>query len=450
MSVIQYVGDGLRNLVANIGTPRDKASHNFYALPLLTPEDALNAYRGAWLPRKIVDIPALDATRNWRGWQADGDQISAIESEETRLGVNCKVLEAMTKARLFGGAAIYIGTGDKDPSKPLNPDAIKQGGIKHLNVLTRRILMAGDIDNDAESPTYGKPSYYTISSQTVQAHIHPSRLIIFAGAPHPDPEMATGQEYGWGDSVLLSVMDQIKQADGAGANIAALVFEAKVDVISIPNLMAGLQDKNYERKILDRLTLAATAKGINGCLILDATETYEQKSANFGELTNIMMAFVQMVAGAADIPVTRLLGQAPSGFNSTGDSDIRNYYDRIKAIQELAVTPAMAVFDECLIRSALGSRPPEVFYNWRSLWQTTDKERAEIGKLTAESIQIIAGTMLIPENVMAEVAQTMLTESGIAPGLESAMAEFSAENQEGDGTGDDIASLTTKSTTQQE
>ena len=43
MSVIQYVGDGLRNLVANIGTPRDKASHNFYALPLLTPEDALNA-----------------------------------------------------------------------------------------------------------------------------------------------------------------------------------------------------------------------------------------------------------------------------------------------------------------------------------------------------------------------------------------------------------------------
>lgn len=447
MGALRAIGDGLRNLVANIGTPRDKAAGSFYATPLLMTADALNAYRGAWLPRKIVDIPALDATRNWRQWQAEGEQITALESEETRLGVQLKVLDAMTKARLWGGAAVYIGTGDQDPSKPLNPETIKQGGLKHLNVLTRRILQAGEIENDAESSQYGRPRYYTIQSQLRQVQIHPSRLVVFTGAPHPDPEMATGEEHGWGDSVLLSIMEQIKQADSTSANIASLVFEAKVDVISIPNLMASLGDKSYEQKLLERLTLAATAKGINGCLILDTEETYEQKTAQFSELTNILLAFMQLVSGAADIPVTRLLGQAPAGFNATGDNDIRNYYDRIRAMQELTMTPAMALLDECLIRSALGARPPEVFYNWRSLWQTTDKERADIGKITAESIKIISETKLVPEDVMSEVAVTMLTESGIAPGLESAMTEWQAANPEGEDTdADDIASLTTDPT----
>ena len=100
--------------------------------------------------------------------------------------------------------------------------------------------------------------------------------------------------------------------------------------------------------------------------------------------------------------------------------------------------PALQVLDECLIRSALGSRPAEVFYNWRSLWQTTDTERAAIGKSTAESIKIIADTRLIPENVLATVAVNMLTEAGIAPGLEAEMLEYGKSTpQEETGEDDD-------------
>lgn len=442
MGVISYVGDSLKNLVANLGTGRDKASHTHYAVPYLAEAEALNAYRGAWLPRKIIDIPALDACRNWRNWNAEAEQISAIEAEETRLGLQGKVLEAMVKARLFGGAAIYIGTGDSEPSKPLDPARIGMAGIKHLNVLTRRVLQAGEVETDPESPLYGQPAEYTISGKAGQVRIHPSRLVRLIGAPHPDPEMATGQEAGWGDSVLLAITQAIKQADGTSANIASLVFEAKIDVIKIPDLMKNLSGGGeYERQLLDRLTLAATAKGINGALMLDAEEGYQQKSASFATLPEVLMAFMQLVSGAADIPMTRLLGQSPGGLNASGDNDIRNYYDRIKAMQELTVTPAMAVLDECLIRSALGSRPLEVFYSWRSLWQTTDKERADIGKTTAETIKLIDDTGLIPEEVMSTVAQNMLTESGVAPGLESAMVKFGEFVPEGGVDADEVAAV---------
>ena len=73
--------DSLRNLVANLGTARDKASHSQYGVPVLSDFEATNAYRGSWLPRKIVDIPAMDATRNWRNWHAEADDVSALEAE---------------------------------------------------------------------------------------------------------------------------------------------------------------------------------------------------------------------------------------------------------------------------------------------------------------------------------------------------------------------------------
>lgn len=440
---VRTITDGLTNLVANLGTPRDKAAASFYQLPQLTGEQLWAAYRSAWLPRKIVDIPALDSCRAWRSWQADSKLITAIEAEETRLGLQQKLLEAQIKARLLGGSAIYISTGEQDPSKPLNPERVKKGGIKHLTVLSKRLLHANSIELDPDSPYYGKPASYNLSAQTRQVTIHPSRLAIFVGAPVPEEDLATGPEQGWGDSVLTAIMDQIKQADGTSANVASLIFEAKVDVLRIPELMSKLaSDTAFEQQLLDRLALAAMAKGINGMLVLDKEEEYEQKQAQFGSLRDLVLVFMQLVSGAADIPMTRLLGQSPAGMSATGESDIRNYYDRIASMQSLVLTPALANLDECLVRSALGNRPDDVFYNWRSLWQTSEKERADIGKVVAESIKVVNETKLIPEEVMSKVAVNMLTEAGVAPGLESEMADYLAEHPEGEESeDDDLASM---------
>ncbi len=437
MGKLTQFKDGLVNLVANLGTPRDKAAATFYGVPTLSEQEADNAYRGTWLARKVIDIPAMDSCRKWRGWSADQEKITAIEAEEKRLGLQQKVLKALIRARLTGGAALYIGTGQSDPMLPLKPESIGKGGIRHINVLSKRVLQAGELNLDPESPGYGLPACYTLSSGTAgQVQIHPSRLVILHGAEKPDPEF--GISDGWGDSVLLAISKAIKDADASAANIASLVFEAKVDVIKIPNFMSMLADKEYEQQVLQRLQLAAMAKGINGTLLLDSGEEYEQKQAQFGGLIDLLMGFMQLTSGASDIPMTRLLGQSPGGLNASGESDLRNYYDRISSNQELVLQPALQVLDECLIRSALGSRPAEVFYNWRSLWQTTDTERAAIGKSTAESIKIIADTRLIPENVLATVAVNMLTEAGIAPGLEAEMLEYGKSTpQEETGEDDD-------------
>lgn len=425
MGVVRYLSDKLVNLVANLGTDRDKASGSVYAPVMLTDQDLSNAYRGAWLPRKIVDIPPLDATRRWRGWQATKEQIEKIEAEEKRLDLRRKVKQALTRARLFGGSAIFIGTGERDTSTPLNPERIGKGGIKYLTVLSKRKLSPGDIEQDPQSELFEKPKWYTLNGS--QLKVHPSRLIIFIGAELPDPEVDTVVDYGWGDSVLQAVFDAIKQSDGTNANVASLVYEAKVDVIKIPDFMQQLQDPGFEKQVLERIRLAAMAKGINGTLLLDAAEGYDSKQASFGGLPDVIDRFLQAVAGAADIPATRLLGQSPSGLSATGESDLRNYYDRIQAMQELDVGPSLALADECLIRSALGSRDKKIHYIWNPLWQPTSTQQSENSKRSAETVKILKETGLFPDEALSKAATTMLVEQSVLPGLEAAIEEYGSQ-----------------------
>lgn len=420
MGVLTPILDGLQNLVANLGTGRDKAAHAFYAQTVLDDGQLMAAYRSAWLPRKVVDIPALDACRKWRTWTADRNQIAAIEAEEGRLNIKGKTLEAITAARLFGGAAMLIGTGDTDPSKPLVVDRIGSGGIKYVTVLTRQQCAAGQIDQNPASPNFGKPVDYMLNTAGgAMLKVHPSRLVIFLGAKVPNG--ITNFQPGWGDSVLNSVMDAITQADGSSANVASLIYEAKVDTIGIPGLMTNITDPRYEAQLLKRFGLAEMGKGINGTLVHDAEEVIGQKTASFATLPDILDRFYQNVSGAADIPMTRLFGRSPGGLSATGDSDIRNYYDRVQAMQELEMSPAMHMLDEAIIRSALGNRPEDVHYQWASLWQTSEKERAEIGKLTAETISTLAGSNLFPVETLGEAAANAMIETEALPGLEAAI-----------------------------
>jgi phage-related protein (TIGR01555 family) len=382
-----------------------------YGFQLLDDLQIFNIYRSNWLGRKMVEIPAMDAVRKGRDWQAQQDQIELIEAEENRLGFWVKLLEAKIKARLWGGAAIYIGTGDANLMEPLDPGRVGRGGIKYLTVLTRRDVMAGEISQDATSPFYGKPAYYQITGETAMVKIHPSRFAIFVGAPHSDPYLAISDTRGWGDSILESVYSAMKNADATAANIASLVFEANVDVFRIPDFMSGL---------------AATAKGINKSLILDKEEEYERKQVTFATLPDVMQSFLQMAAGAADIPVTRLLGQSPAGMSATGDGDMNNYYDRVSSIQGLEMTPALYLLDECLIRSALGSRPPEIFFSWSPLKQMTEKELAEIGKMNAETAQLLQTSGLFMAQELRDVVSNQFVESGFYPGLDQVVSDTDA------------------------
>ena len=84
--------DSLENLATGLGTAKDKMTGVNWVMPDMDQAQADAAYRGDWIARKLIDIPAEDATREWRSWQAgDPEEITAIEAEEQRLGLQQKM-----------------------------------------------------------------------------------------------------------------------------------------------------------------------------------------------------------------------------------------------------------------------------------------------------------------------------------------------------------------------
>lgn len=410
---ITNIMDGITSLVANLGTQRDKAATVEYVENVYEEHEIRAIYRTSWLANKIVDIPAFDSFRRWRSWQASKDQVELLEEEEKRLDLKAKMLKVETLARLYGGAALYFDLGD-DPSKKA-PSVVKKGAIRFCTVLTHKHLSPGEIDLDPLSPDFGMPLWYSVVGATRgELRIHPSRLVLRYGGTRLDAGLYGLSAGIWGDSVLYPLFDTIKQFDGTTANLASLVFEAKIDVISTKGLMSMVGDPIQEAKLLERYRLAAQTKGNNGMLLLDGdTEEYSQKSASFASLPDLMDRFAQNAAGGADIPMTRLFGKSPGGLSSTGESDLRNYYDRIAASQSLHITPAMETMDELLIQSAIGSRPPEVHFIWSSLWQLGETERAEIGNKNANTIKTMADTGLIADEALAESLVGMMVEASV-------------------------------------
>jgi phage-related protein (TIGR01555 family) len=138
------IADTLVNFLSKLGTKSDKSTQARYALLNTMDQSELEvAYRTDWIARKIIDIPAADATRAWRSWQADKQDITKIEDVEKTFKVQSKTKEAIIKARLYGGSAVVVGTNDGKMDTPLNVDKVKVGGLKFLHVVSKHELTSG-------------------------------------------------------------------------------------------------------------------------------------------------------------------------------------------------------------------------------------------------------------------------------------------------------------------
>lgn len=418
------VSDSYANLVANLGTSRDKSASGIYVDSSLSAEQLSTMYANSWVAAAIIDYPAEDATRNWRNWKAETDQINKIEAIEKRLDLRSKVKEARQAAGLFGGSAIYINTDSEDGSSPLK----QTENIKSLVVLSKDQITSGEVVRDINSEYYGRPEFYLISSKDVQVSVHASRFAIFHGKKIPGSSIMSYSN-SWGESNLKSTLDAINQANSTLANIASLVFEAKIDVFKLKGLAQMLADKtcNGAGVLTNRLTLQAAMKGINGALVLDGEDQYEQKNASFSSLDAIADLFLKVLAGASKIPVSRLFGREASGLSGNGEGDERTYYDRIKDIQTDDISPAIRLIDDCIINEALGSRPLDIYYEWAPLRNKTEHDNADILSKIATAARTLAGTQagsILPLDALSDAVANTIIESGSMPGLEQAIEKY--------------------------
>lgn len=428
--------DRLQNFISGLGTAKDKTVASGYAFQPIDPAQLVAMHRSDWMGRKVVDIIPDDMTREWREWKAEESVVEAIEKVERapQINIQAKVNEAMQLARLRGGSVIILGVDSGSADQELVIDRVGKDALKYVHVIGRDQISFEDIDRDVNSPFYGEPTMWTVSSKNgLQARFHPSRVIRFIGAPIIDK--TTSETEVWGDSVLQVVYDALRNAASSQEHTAALIPEAKTDVIYIPGLSKIVNNATTREQLTNRFTYANTMKSMFNMLLLESSgqanvegEKWEQKTIQFGQFPELLRQFLQVAAGAADIPLVRFLQDAPSGLGSNGEVTLKNYYDKVSADQRNKLSPALWRFDEICIRSATGKRDASIYYEWAPLYSQTEKERADVFKTYADGARALVGSgtgqEIIARDAVSRSLVNRIVEDGNLPGLAEAIDEF--------------------------
>jgi phage-related protein (TIGR01555 family) len=420
MGVLLRFADRLANIMSGAGTSNDPRTQFVHVFDRLSWNQVEATYRSNWLMRNAVDIPAYDMTRAWRDWQAAKDQIETIEAEEKRLRLRQKVREAIILGRL-GGGALILGLGDQ-PDQPL-PTTIGKGALKYVHVISRYRLSIGAIIRDPSSEWFGEPEYFQLNSGADGVKIHPSRVIAFKGLPVPEISMAWAEDCYWGDPVAQAVLDAINNATAASNGFASLIEKARVGVLKVPDLMTRWATDEHEQAFMKRLALANQGASNHQMVVIDALEDWQQFQVTWAGMPDVIKTYLSIVAGATQIPATRLLGKAPDGMNATGEGDLRNYDTMISGRQENELRPLLDRVDGVMLPS-LGVTDPDVGFAFAPLSVLSEKEKADIALVKAQAIHIYATDNLLPSVALEKGVQNMLVEDELMPGLDGALAEI--------------------------
>ena len=329
---------GWVNSFTGRGDPsKDKSAANTWMPGVLMPWNVLQGlYVFNGLARAVCNALPEWSQRN--GWELtlDQDAVRSREIEEAirnklaELGAAEALLRADIWGQTYGGGLILIGADDgQSTSMPLREDRIST--IRFLRVVPRYCADIATVYSRPELPKFGEPASYAIREQvpgfpTIASEWHESRVIRFPG-PHTDDETRTHNE-GWDQSVLDIVVAAISKHDAVWDNVGAMVEDGSQGVWLVKNLaMAAATGMTDE--INARLTLADKARSMFRALILDGeNEDFKYVSRNFAGVSDLTAKSAERVATIAQIPATVLMGQSPSGLNSTGESDLELWYGR--------------------------------------------------------------------------------------------------------------------------
>lgn len=376
----------------------------------------------SWLDRAAVYRIPEDAFKRGYSWIAEDKQITEIEAVERKLKLKQKKKQALAMSRLDGEAYIYFDVRRGTAGQEINLDAVRLGDLRFANVIRRNQITIGELDYDPMSPYFMQPKYYEMTGNTSGAvRIHPSRIARFVNHPRP--------EDGFGRSILWTVASVIQDALTARANTSALTTEARVWVIKMKDLVQRVCDEDGAADVAARYNLFKQMMQTNSLAVLDLdNEEFSQQTTQFTGLPEVIESMRREVSAALEIPYALLFGRS-GGLGTNGETDLKEYYDNVSVVQHNDIDGPCEILDECLLRSALGNRPEEIYKQWNSLYEISDREKAEIAKIYADAAATAVNAAILMPDMITTSLINQWVEIGAFPGIEQDTADAQARIQ---------------------
>jgi phage-related protein (TIGR01555 family) len=428
--------DSFQNFAARLGIGtgnlNDAAQYGFN--PITRNRNQLDwMYRGSWIVGQAVDVVADDMTRAGIDIISENDPtvIDKIHTAFRKLRLWQQLNTNIKWSRLYGGSLAVIMIDGQDLASPLIPERVGRGAFKGLLILDRWMLNPSFSDLVPEmGPDYGLPRFYeTISAAPSVPYmkLHYSRCIRLDGIQLPYWQKV-GENL-WGISVIERLFDRLVAFDSATAGASQLVHKAWLRTMTIEKLRdviaAGGAAFNAVVKNIELIRLYQSQEGLT---LMDSRDKFEVHRTTFAGLDDLLLQFGQQLSGALQIPLVRLFGQSPAGLNSTGESDIRNYYDSINQRQERDLRHALELLLNVTMRSEGITQPEGFSWEFGALWQLSDKEKADVANAYSTSIINAHDAGLIGDKTAMQELKGLARATGLFSNITSEQIDRAEED----------------------
>lgn len=335
-----YLIDSMESLYTSLGTKNDSVR---YSNKRISDRQLSNMYDNSWLTGKYINKTAEDMLKLPRVFSGDYDEnlLKLVIEKENRLNINDIRENFLIFSSLYGDALIVAITDAGDLSQPYSDTE----EIQRFIVLTKgEYTPDKNIDDDLRSANFGKPIYYRINNNDKVHHSRCHRLKLGKS------KLTDKKVYGTSD--LQNKYNIIRLFDTVMTCIGDIIQDSNIDVLFVPDLIAKIA-QGKEDDIRKFVNLINQTKSSMNAIVLDAGNSeaqgrWEQKTATYSGLSEIVTKLITVTSGALDRPITVLFGLSASGF-STGEDDLESYHGTINGLQESRLRPAQEFIDKFVL-----------------------------------------------------------------------------------------------------
>ena len=398
------LGAGANNLVQTANYVMERFTWDYYTLNIL--------FRDNWIAKAIIEKPANEMLKNGFSIhsQIEPDKIDKIMNIWQKTKTQNKFLKCLKWARLYGGCLLIpMIENQGDLSKPLDYETIMPDSYKGCFTVDRWSGVSPSIElvDNITDPDFGQPEYYDVSDNTTGKtfRIHHSRVIKMIGREMPYWEEIA--ETYWGASELEHVYTELKKRDDTSANISFLIFLANIRVFKMDGMsqMLSIGDQQAAQRVYETMKTMNHLMCNTGTLAIDKEEDFAMHGYSFTGINDVYESFMLDISGAAEIPVDKLFGRSPSGFNS-GAETLQNYYDTIDEKRETYVREPLEKIVKIITMSALGEIPDDIEIDFNPVRRPSDLEKSDLAQKNAQPIfDAYAGGLIGKGTALKELKQ---------------------------------------------
>lgn len=358
------------------------------------------------LIRACIQTVSDDMTRKWIKIDGcdDPHKLEIIENELKKLHIKDLFHKAVTTTGYMGGAFIFIDTGEDDLTLPLainDLSAELKEGSKVKFVVVDPVNVS-PIEYNCIDPLrddYMRPRMW----QVLGKRVHASRLLPFV---ENQPPMLLKPNYNFlGIPQAQILWDYVMHFNQTRASTARLL--EKISLLVVQTDMDAVLSDEHGIELFDaKMEFLERYRNNDSVFVCDKeSEGVMNVQTTIAGCTDVVRQSLELIACINRTPAVKLLGISPSGFNATGESDLKNYYDYIASKQELYREQIQTIINIIQLVE-FGNIDPAITFKFEPLNEENKASQA----MTAQT-KIGALTQLVDRQAMsAEELRTAVRE----------------------------------------